>query len=75
MAMTRKEMDKLNVGDKVEVRVYNTTKEEYEWIPTEVSRVLVCADGGKFAHGGYCSVYAEVKGFTECLTPDLTRLP
>ena len=71
--MTRNEMDKLNVGDKVEVKVYNTTEEYYEWIPATVSRVLVCTDGGKFAHGGYCSVYAKVKGFTECLTPELTR--
>lgn len=72
--MTRSEMDKLNVGDKVEVRVYNTIEENYEWIPTTISRVLVCADGGKFAHGGYCSVYAKIKGFTECLTPELTRV-
>ena len=30
--MIRKEMDQLNVGDKVEVKTYNTTTEEYEWI-------------------------------------------
>ena len=54
--MTRAEMDQLNVGDKVEVKTYNTTTEEYEWIPAIVSQVLVCSDGGKFAHGGYHSV-------------------
>ena len=43
--MTRAEMDKLNVGDKVEVKIYNTTTEENEWIPVIVSRVLVCSDG------------------------------
>ena len=37
--MTRAEMDKLNVGDKVEVKIYNTTTEENEWIPVIVSRV------------------------------------
>ena len=26
--MTREEMDKLNVGDKVEVKTYNTTTQE-----------------------------------------------
>ena len=31
--MTREEMDQLNVGDKVEVKTYNTTTEKYEWIP------------------------------------------
>ena len=72
--MTRKEMDKLNVGDKIEVKVYNTTKDEYEWIPTTVTNVYESTDGGKFAHGGYYSVWAKVNGFTECLTPELTRL-
>lgn len=72
--MTRNEMDQLKIGDKVEVRTYNTTEEEYEWIPTKVSQVLVCSDGGRFAHGGYHSVCAKVKGFTETLTPELTRL-
>ena len=71
--MTRKEMDQLNVGDKVEVKTYNTTTEEYEWIPTIVSQVLVCSDGGKFAHGGYHSVSAKVNGFNETLDPELTR--
>ena len=71
--MTRKEMDKLNIGDKVEIRKYNTTKEDYEWIPTIVSQVLVCCDGGKFAHGGYHSVSAKINGFTETLDSELTR--
>ena len=44
--MTRVEMDQLNVGDKVEVKTYNTTTEEYEWISAIVSQVLVCSDGG-----------------------------
>lgn len=72
--MTRAEMDRLNVGDKVEIRVYNTTAEKYEWIPAIVSQVLVCSDGGKFAHGGYHSVLAKVNGFTEILDNELTRL-
>ena len=72
--MTRAEMDKLNVGDKVEIKTYNTTMEEYEWIPAIVSQVLVCSDGGKFAHCGYCSVWAKVNGFPEALDPELTRL-
>ena len=72
--MTRKEMDQLNVGDKVEIRTYNTTTEKYEWIPAKVSQVLVCSDGGKFAHGGYHSVSAKVNGFTEILDNELTRL-
>ena len=72
--MTREEMDQLNVGDKVEVKTYNTTTEEYEWIPAIVSQVLVCSDGGKFAHGGYHSVSAKVNGFTEILDNELTRL-
>ena len=72
--MNRKEMDKLSVGDEIEVRIYNATEEKYEWILTVVNRVMVCSDGGKFAHGGYSSVYAEVNGFTECLTPELTRI-
>ena len=72
--MTRKEMDQLNVGDKVEVKTYNKTKEEYEWIPTIISMVLVCSDGGKFAHGGYHSVSAKVNGFTVTLDNELTRL-
>ena len=72
--MTRVEMDQLNVGDKVEVKTYNTTTEEYEWIPAIVSQVLVCSDGGKFAHGGYHSVSAKVNGFTETLDNELTRL-
>ena len=37
--MTRTEMDKLNVGDIVEVKTYDTTTEEYEWIPAIVSQV------------------------------------
>ena len=72
--MTRAEMDRLNVGDKVEVKIYNTTTEKYEWIPVIVSRVLVCSDGGKFANGCYHSVSAKVNGFTETLDNDLTRL-
>lgn len=72
--MTRKEMDQLNVGDKVEVKIYNTTTEKYEWIPAIVSQVLVCSDRGKFAHGGCCSVWAKVNGFTEALDPELTRI-
>lgn len=72
--MTRSEMDQLKVGDKVEVRTYNTTEEEYEWVPTEVSQVRSRPDGSAFAHGGYHSVCAKVKGFTETLTPELTRL-
>ena len=72
--MTRVEMDQLNVGDKVEVKTYNTTTEEYEWIPAIVSQVLVCSDDGKFAHGGYHSVLAKVNGFTETLDNELTRL-
>lgn len=72
--MTRTEMDKLNVGDIVEVKTYDTTTEEYEWIPAIVSQVLVCSDGGKFAHGGYHSVSAKVNGFTVTLDNELTRL-
>lgn len=72
--MTRKEMDKLNVGDKVEVKKYNTITGKYEWLPAIVSQVLVCSDGGKFAHGGYHSVSAKVNGFTETLDNELTRL-
>ena len=72
--MTRAEMDKLNVGDKVEVKIYNTTTEENEWITVIVSRVLVCSDGGKFAHGGCHSVSAKINGFTETLNNELTRL-
>ena len=72
--MTRAEMDKLNVGDKVEIKTYNTTKGKYEWIPAIISQVLVCSDGGKFAHGGFHSVLAKVNGFTETLDPALTRL-
>ena len=72
--MTRTEMDKLNVGDVVEVKTYDTTTEEYEWIPAIISQVLVCSDGGKFAHGGYHSVSAKVNGFTVTLDNELTRL-
>ena len=71
--MTRKEMDQLNVGDKVEIIKYNTTTEEYEWVPAMVSQVLICSDRGKFAHGGYHSVSAKVNGFTETVDPVLTR--
>lgn len=71
--MTRKEMDQLNVGDKVEVRKYNTITEEYEWIPAIVSQVFVCSNGKKFAYGGYHSVSAKVNGFTETLDSELTR--
>ena len=71
--MTRKEMDQLNVGDKVEIIKYNTTTEEYEWVPAMVSQVLICSDKGKFAHGGYHSVSAKVNGFNETLDPELTR--
>ena len=46
---------------------------KYEWIPAIVSQVLVCSDGGKFAHGGYHSVSAKVNGFNETLDPELTR--
>ena len=72
--MTRTEMDKLNVGDIVEVKTYDTTTEEYGWIPVIVSQVLVYSDGGKFAHGGYHSVSAKVNGFTVTLDNELTRL-
>ena len=72
--MTRTEMDKLNVGDIVEVKTYDTTTEEYEWIPAMVSQVLICSDRGKFAHGGYHSVSAKVNGFTVTLDNELTRL-
>ena len=72
--MTIAEMDKLNVGDIVEVKTYDTTTEEYEWVSTIVSRVLVCSDGGKFAHGGYHSVSAKVNGFTVTLDNELIRL-
>lgn len=68
--MTRKEMDKLNIGDVVEVKAYNTTTEKYEWTKATVR----CVDGGKFAHGGKYSVYAKVNGITECLDAELTRL-
>ena len=71
--MTRKEMDQLNVGDKVEIIKYNTTTEDYEWVSVIISQVLVCSDGGKFAHGGYHSVSAKVNGFTETLDTELTR--
>lgn len=66
-------MDKLNVGDMVEVKAYNTTTEQYEWVSAKVTRVLVCTDGGYFAHGGRCSVSANVNGKTETLDPELTR--
>ena len=72
--MTRKEMDQLNVGDKVEVKKYNKTTEEYEWIKAIVSKVLVWRDKGKFDNGGYDSVLAKVNGFTETLDNELTRL-
>ena len=72
--MTRKEMDKLNVGDKIEVRRYNTSTEKYEWIPTIVTKVLICSNGGKFAHGGYHSVETKINGFTETLDNELTRV-
>ena len=72
--MTRAEMDQLNVGDKVEIRTYNTTTEKYEWVSVIITQVLVCSDGGKFAHGGYHSVSAKVNGFTEILDNELTRL-
>lgn len=72
--MKRAEMDKLNVGDVVEVKTYNTTTEKYEWIKTTVSNIYECTDGGRFAHGGKYSVYAKVNGFTECLDAELTRL-
>lgn len=71
--MTREEMDKLNVGDKIEVRIYNTSTEDYEWIPTIVTKILICSDGGKFVHGGYHSVEAKINGFTETLDNELTR--
>lgn len=67
-------MDLLEVGDEVEVRTYNTTTEEYEWIRTTVSQIYVYTDGGKFAHGGYHSVYAKINGFTVPLDSELTRL-
>lgn len=67
------EMDKLEIGDKVEVRRYDTTKECYEWVPGTVSRILVCTDGRRFLHGGYHSVWAEVNGLQECLDAELTR--
>lgn len=72
--MTRKEMDGLSLGDKVEVKRYNTLTGKYEWIPTIVTRVLVCSDGEKFAHGGYHSVEAKINGFAEILDNELTRL-
>lgn len=72
--MLRSDMDKLNVGDKIEVRRYNIVNEDYEWIPTIVTNIYVCTDGGRFAHGGYHSVYANINGFTECLDPHNTRL-
>lgn len=72
--MTRAEMDQLNVGDIVEVKTYDTTTEEYEWIPAIINRVLVRNDGGKFAHGGYHSVSAKVNGFNVPLDSELTRL-
>ncbi len=71
--MTRSEMDCLKVGDKVEVRTYDTTKEEYVWVPAVVSNIYVCEDGGKFLHGGYHSVYAKVNGRSEPLDCELTR--
>lgn len=72
--MTRKEMDRLNLGDRVEVKRYNTLTGKYEWIPVIVTRVLICSDGGKFAHGGYHSVETKINGFTETLDNELTRV-
>lgn len=39
-----------------------------------VTRVLICSDGGKFAHGGYHSVETKINGFTETLDNELTRV-
>lgn len=72
--MTRKEVDRLKLGDKIEVKRYNTLTGKYEWIPTIVTRVLVCSDGEKFAHGGYHSVEVKIDGFTEILDNELTRV-
>ena len=66
-------MDLLKVGDEVEVRTYNTDTEEVEWIKTTVSEINVCSDGGKFAHGGFHSVWAKVNGFLVPLESELTR--
>lgn len=67
--MTRQEMDKLKVGDKVEVMKYNGG--DYEWISTTVTNVYT-ADGG-FTHGGRYSVWAKVDGYLVPLDPDFTR--
>lgn len=72
--MTRDEMDNLREGDKIEVKSYSTAKGDYEWVPTTVYIAQACTNGGRFAHGGRCCVYAKVRGITECLTPELTRL-
>ncbi len=34
--MTVEEMDKVKLGEIVEVRIYSLKKEQYEWIPVEV---------------------------------------
>ena len=72
--MTRAEMDMLKEGDRVKVKSYNCGTWNYEWIETTVCRVYILADGGKFAHGGRCSVWAKVNGALQCLDNDLTEL-
>lgn len=72
--MTRKEMDRLILGDKVEVKRYNPLMEDFEWIPAIVTKVLVCSDGEKFAHGGFHSVETKINGFTVILDNELTRI-
>ena len=69
--MTRQEMDRLEVGDTVEVMQCNGDACEY--IPTTVAKVYTAGSG--FTHGGKYSVWAKVNGYLVPLDPEFTRKP
>lgn len=64
--MTVEEMDKVKLGETVEVRIYSLKTEQYEWIPVEVEILYAKIDGHHVLMG-------KIEGRMEVLNNELTR--
>ncbi len=71
--MTRQEIDTLTSGQEVWVNIFDKAGND-NWVKGSVCGIFVCADGGKFVHGGKHSVEAFVDNFGYVtLEPETTK--
>lgn len=59
--VSRREMDTFEVGDRFKYRVWSCDRGRYVTVTARVVNVYECTDGGRFAHGGYHSVWIQYK--------------